>query len=128
MNCARLKGMDCPTERAHKSLGWLPMYLDGASCAEGDVGGVIGHAASGPVVTAATMLAAKVVPKIVKAVAPDPARLYESALKPSTTLPLAKRAAIVETGLKNEIPVSAAGAEKISGLIDDLNSKDQRHH
>lgn len=93
------------------------------SAREGDVGGVYGHAASGPIVTAATMLGAKVMPRIARAVAPDPARLYESALKPSTTLPLAKRAAIVETGLKNEIPVSAAGAEKIAGLIDDLNSK-----
>jgi hypothetical protein len=52
-----------------------------------------------------------------------PERLYESSLKPSTTIPAPKRAAIVQTGLENQIPVSASGAEKLSNLVDDLNSK-----
>lgn len=52
-----------------------------------------------------------------------PERLYQSALKPSTTLPPAKVAGMVKTGLESEIPVSAAGAEKLGSLIDDLNAK-----
>src|SRR5579864_40559 len=50
-----------------------------------------------------------------------PERMYESALKPSTTIPTAKRATIVQTGLENQIPVSNAGLEKIGNLVDDLN-------
>lgn len=57
-------------------------------------------------------------------VAPEVAeRMYTSALKPSTTIPAAQRANIVKTGLDAGIPVSPAGAEKLSGLIQDLNSK-----
>lgn len=52
-----------------------------------------------------------------------PAGAYESALKPSTTLPQATRDAIVQTGLQEGIPVTKAGVEKIGDLIDDLNSK-----
>lgn len=51
-----------------------------------------------------------------------PERMYESALKPSTTIPAPKRAAMVQTGLQYEIPVSASGMEKLSNLVDDLNS------
>jgi hypothetical protein len=52
-----------------------------------------------------------------------PDRLYRSALKPSTTLSTADAAALVKTGLEDAIPVSAAGSDKIAGLIDDLNSQ-----
>lgn len=52
-----------------------------------------------------------------------PEAAYESAMKPSTTLSAPDRAAIVQTGLQNEIPVSPAGVEKLSDLIDDLNQK-----
>lgn len=50
--------------------------------------------------------------------------IYQSSLKPppgsnSTT----KVARMVDTGIQNQIPVSAKGVEKISGLIDDLNQK-----
>lgn len=51
-----------------------------------------------------------------------PERMYESALKPSTTIPAEKRAQIVQTGLENEIPVSPAGYEKLMNLLDNLNS------
>lgn len=49
--------------------------------------------------------------------------LYRKALKPSTALPAAKASQMVETGLNNQVPVSPAGLEKLSGLIDDVNQK-----
>lgn len=52
-----------------------------------------------------------------------PEEAYESALKPSTTIPQTQRSSIVQSGLQNEIPVSKAGVEKINELIDDLNQK-----
>ena len=52
-----------------------------------------------------------------------PEAAYESALKPSTTLPQSQRSAMVQTGLKNAIPISQGGVEKLGDLIDDLNSK-----
>lgn len=51
------------------------------------------------------------------------ARLYQSALKPSTILSQAQRANIIKTGLTNEIPVSPAGVEKLGSLLDDLQQK-----
>lgn len=52
-------------------------------------------------------------------------RMYQSALKPSTTLPTAKVASMVKTGLEEGIPVSEAGRAKLADLVDDLNSKVQ---
>lgn len=52
-----------------------------------------------------------------------PERMYQSALKPSTTLGTEAVHNIVQTGLENKIPVSAAGAEKLTGLINDLSDK-----
>lgn len=56
---------------------------------------------------------------------PDAA--YESALKPSTTIPEAKRAAIVQTGLQEGIPVSKNGLklldERLSALQDAVTEK-----
>lgn len=49
--------------------------------------------------------------------------MYQSALKPSTTIPGPKVAAIVDTGLREGIPVSQGGLEKLAGLIDDTNNK-----
>lgn len=56
-----------------------------------------------------------------------PEAAYESALKPSTVIPQAQRAAIVQTGLDNAIPISKSGLEKIGDRIDTLNQaiKDQ---
>ena len=48
---------------------------------------------------------------------------YERAMKPSPAIDAGDRAAMVQTGLQNAIPVSKAGAQKLSDLIDDLNSK-----
>jgi len=52
-----------------------------------------------------------------------PEEAYESALKPSTTLSQPERAAIVKTGIENEIPVSRGGLESLSNLIEDYNQK-----
>jgi hypothetical protein len=52
-----------------------------------------------------------------------PAEAYQSALKPSTTLSEAQRTAIVNTGLREKIPVSTKGLEDLSDLIQDINSK-----
>ena len=50
-------------------------------------------------------------------------RLYQSALKPSTTLPTSKVASAVRTGIENEIPVSPEGLDKLNDLMGDLNNK-----
>lgn len=61
---------------------------------------------------------------VVSKVAPQIAeKMYASALKPSTTIPAAQRSTILQTGLNNSIPISEAGAAKLSGLIDDLNNQ-----
>jgi len=52
-----------------------------------------------------------------------PEGAYESALKPSTAVSPADRAAAVQTGLQNSIPVSKAGLEKLGDLVDDLDAK-----
>lgn len=84
----------------------------------GGVGTTLGTAA--PLVAPEAKLTAG---KTIRAMMPNAEKLYTGALKPSTTLSTAERSAIAQTGLKNEIPVSPAGAEKISSLIDDLNAK-----
>lgn len=50
-----------------------------------------------------------------------PERLYKSALKPSTTLRTGEAAKLVDTGLTNNIPVSAEGIDKLNGLVKNLN-------
>jgi hypothetical protein len=52
-----------------------------------------------------------------------PEGAYRSALKPSTTISPAKTERMIATGLRENIPVSAKGVDKISGLIDDLNDQ-----
>ena len=70
----------------------------------------------------ATEGAARALPAVV----PDsvtPEGLYTKALKPSTVASPAERAAMVQTGLNNAIPVNTAGLARLSGLIDDVNAK-----
>lgn len=50
-------------------------------------------------------------------------RLYQSALKPSTRIAPEATASMVQTGLREGIPVGKAGLEKLTGLVDDLNSR-----
>lgn len=93
----------------------------------GDVGGVIGHAAAVPLVMAATEGLSRGASALGNKLAPvaksQAAGMYESALKPSTTLDAAQRARVVQTGLQNEIPVSKGGVDRLYDLMDDVNSK-----
>lgn len=50
-----------------------------------------------------------------------PERMYQSALKPRTTMPRAQRQQLIQTGLNEQIPVSAAGMEKAGNLSDTIN-------
>jgi hypothetical protein len=52
-----------------------------------------------------------------------PERLYQSALKPSPALPASKVQGMIQSGLDNQIPVSAEGVTKLQGLIGDLGEK-----
>jgi hypothetical protein len=52
-----------------------------------------------------------------------PQEAYQSALKPSTGLTEAERTRVVDTGLVNEIPVTAKGLEKLHALLGDANTK-----
>lgn len=52
-----------------------------------------------------------------------PRRLYQSAVKPSTTLKVAERNRVLDTGLNEGIPASEAGYEKLTSAIDDLNGQ-----
>jgi len=52
-----------------------------------------------------------------------PERLYQSALKPSPALPAAKVQGMIQSGLDNQIPVSADGIAKLGDLISDLGDK-----
>lgn len=78
----------------------------------GRVGGAVVSKAIPPVADMATGAAGRLAPK-----------LYESALKPSTTLGAAERANITQTALQNEIPVSQQGLRNLGDLIGDLNQK-----
>lgn len=84
------------------------------SALAGDIGGLIGGVAAAklPAAASRTVLLGK-----------TPQEAYQSALKPSTTIPLAKVERIVNTGLENEIPVSKSGSEKLSSLLDDLHDR-----
>jgi hypothetical protein len=105
----------------------------GEQIASGDVSGglgggaglLVGGAVAGPAVRAAG--------KVVKPLAQAGARrMYQAALKPTrTTLKdvrapgglAGQRRALLETGLKEGIPVSKAGAAKAEALIDALNQQ-----
>jgi hypothetical protein len=98
----------------------------GEQAGSGDVGGAL---AKGLTQYAAPNLISKAAPLVSKAagravlLGKTPEAAYESALKPSTTLGETERAQIVQTGLKNEIPVSKAGHAKIGDTIDAINQK-----
>jgi hypothetical protein len=97
---------------------------NGAAAAAGHLVGSTGvGAAMGLGVEGAAAVLPKALPFAgrVALLGKTPEGAYESALKPSTTLSQADRAAVVKTGLENEIPVSKAGVEKIGDRIDALN-------
>lgn len=91
----------------------------------GAAGTVAGLLLSAEAIRGGTQLLKKIPGAVGKAalLGKTPEAAYESALKPSTVLSSAERASAIDTGLKNEIPVSKAGVEKIGSLIDDLNEK-----
>lgn len=92
------------------------------------VGNAVGNAAvSGAAGEGVGAVAKAVAPTVVSAagraalLGKTPEAAYESALKPSTTIPAAQRAALVKTGLDSEIPVSKGGLETIGTAIEKLN-------
>lgn len=103
---------------------------------EGDTAGAMGTGAS-RILQAASMapegssipnpaaLAGKAIAAPINAIKerlPDTAAdLYRSSLKPSTTLSPARSNEMIQTALKNEIPVSEAGAEKLHSLVEGYN-------
>lgn len=93
------------------------------SAQQGDVAGVAGHAATVPAVMAASAGATELAKLPIRAAIKQAPEMYQSALKPSTTLPQSKVASLVKTGLENEIPVTAGGAEKLQSLVTDFNQK-----
>lgn len=84
------------------------------------IGGMGAGEATAPVIAGALRTA---VPLIGKAalLGKTPEEAYTSALKPSPSLPAATRAQIVDTALKNEVPVSKGGLEKLQDKVDTLN-------
>jgi hypothetical protein len=87
---------------------------------EGDVAGGLG----GITGIAANIAGPKALGKVTKGPrAALASKIYASKLKPSTTIPVAKRAAMVETGLREAIPVSKGGLDKIAVLMEDLEGK-----
>lgn len=74
---------------------------------------------------AAPELVKKIPTSLPASMAGKAGEMYQSALKPSTTLSTKEVGNIVKTGLENEIPVSASGLEKIKDLVTDLNGKIQ---
>lgn len=100
------------------SQGGYPLAVENA------VGQLIGSFESGRLLAAGAEPAAQAATQGAAKLAP---RLYESALKPSTTLSQADRANIVQTGIENNIPISADGLDKLNNRIADLNQavKDQ---
>ena len=95
----------------------------GEQAGTGDIGGA---AAKGAGQVATPFLAGKAVSAVGKVVPPflrtASERIYQSALKPSTTIAPGKVRGMVQTGLQEGIPVSAGGVDKLSGLIDDVNT------
>lgn len=90
----------------------------GASPDQADLAGDVGGFAGGYAGAKLPAIAGKVA-----LLGRTPEEAYQSALKPSTTIPPAKVQSIVQTGLKEGIPVSGAGLDKIGAALDDLHAK-----
>lgn len=92
----------------------------GEQAGTGDVGGALARGATqylGPKAASASIgVGARLAKRIGL-----PENLYESSLKPSTTLSQARRGNLVSTGLENEIPVSKQGLRDIGTAIENLN-------
>lgn len=100
------------------------MEQAGNDIAAGNVGKGVGTSLG----LGVNLAAPEVIKNTVRAAIPSSAggaasRLYQSALKPSTTMSPAEVARTVQTGLESGVPVSAGGLSKVGDLIDDLNTK-----
>ena len=126
----------------HGLAGALPLIgpaaaMAGEQIAEGDIAGGLGTAtglglgtvAAGPVTRAAGRAIQPVTRSVGRA-------MYQSALKPTKAVlkdvrtprgsgPDAARHALLDTGLREGIPVSARGAKKVDALVDSLNAEVQ---
>lgn len=83
-------------------------------------GGVAGGEVGGQVVGTALRAAGPIAGRMAL-LGKTPEGAYESALKPSTALSPAERAAAIDTGLKQGIPISKGGLEKLNDQIETLN-------
>lgn len=120
-----------PYAGAAKILAYLIPILGpqlakgGEQMQQGDIAGGLGTTAGIAANLAGPAALKAVAPRIGAALGPAAenvaTRMYRSAMKPSTKLPLEQSAAAVKTGLREQIPVSAAGVEKLTNLVDDLN-------
>ena len=109
---------------AHVPLIGAQLAHAGESFKKGDIGAGAGESTGiGLNLVGPSALKDVHIPIKVPALPTVAERMYQSALKPSTTIPAIQRESLVKTGLNAEIPISPAGAGKLSGLIDDLNSK-----
>lgn len=111
-----------PIDQAHAEVDALrsdPSRFIGNAIGQAGTGAIIGEGAG----AAANAGAPKIIPVAGKIalLGKTPEGAYESALKPSTTLSAADRAAVVKTGLDQGIPVSKGGLEKLTDRIDTLN-------
>lgn len=96
-----------------------PSRFIGNAIGQTGVGAALGEGAG----AVAKVVAPKVIPVAgrVALLGKTPEAAYESALKPSTTLSPADRAAVIKTGLDNSIPISQDGLQKLGDRIDTLN-------
>lgn len=90
----------------------------GQQAGTGDIGGALARGGT-------QVLAGKAAEKVQASIpVQDAARkLYQSALKPSTKLTDTARTSVLDTGLREGIPVSAGGVEKLGNLMDDVNDQ-----
>lgn len=110
---------------AYRSVVDSPDKLKAITALAGEVVGGLGAGeATSPAIAGTLKVAAPVVGRAagrLVLLGKTPEGAYESALKPSTTLSPAERAAAIKTGLQNEIPISKAGLDKLNDQIETLN-------
>jgi hypothetical protein len=108
------------------------MLHAGDQVASGDVAGGLGTATgvvapaviAHPAVQGAAADLGAAIKKPIQAGAQGVAqRMYQSALKPSTTMEPWQRTSAIKTGLNADIPVSEGGLEKLNTLVSGLNSE-----
>jgi len=115
-----------------------PAAAAGEQIASGDVAGGLGKGAALLATAGVAGPAARLAGRIAEPVAESVAgKLYQSALKPTKAVlndvrvpsgagADAARDTLVQTGLREAIPVSARGARKVENLIDSLNAEVQQ--